>query len=80
MSGYSARVWLAIAEGGRWTRDEVRQVVPNVDSKHLAAALGTMTDAGMLDVDALGRYGVTPDCTIPRGLTLAEVLKATGAA
>jgi hypothetical protein len=76
MKGYTADAWLRIASGGRWSIAEVQQACPGRDPKLIQNAVRSMEAAGMVRRYEDGRkvfYGVTSDCTIPRGLTLADV-------
>lgn len=79
MSGINAQAWLAIASGGKWSRAEVRAEIRSATDKQLDQSLRVMVDNGMLTRFDDGTYGVTHECTIPRGMTVAEVLRATGA-
>lgn len=68
MSTYNARVWLAVAEGGRCTPEEVRRALPSITPKNIEVALSALHGSDMLNRYEDGRYGVTADCVIPRGL------------
>lgn len=79
--GYTASVWTVIAAGGgRWQLAEVQRALPSIAGRHVKLALRTMLGSQALQQFPDGSYGVTGDCKIPRGMTVAEVLKATGAA
>lgn len=80
MTTNAQTIWLKVAEGGKWTLAEIRQAVPTVSEKSVKSALREMANSGALTEyeDSPLRYGVTPDCTVPRGLTLVEVLRAVG--
>jgi hypothetical protein len=77
MSGYTAEAWRTIASGGRWTIAEVQKACHVHHPKLIQNAVMSMATSGMLiryEGERI-QYGVTEDCTIPRGMTLREVLK-----
>lgn len=82
MSGYTAKAWMTIASGGRWTAPEVKKALPKEDPKLIENAIRAMLVSGMVKryEGDHPTYGVTKDCTIPRGVSVAEVFKAMGEA
>jgi hypothetical protein len=80
MSGYNALVWMTVATGGKWTRQEVYKALPSIGPKHINVALTTLARSGSITAYPGDTFGLTHDCTVPRGLSVGEVLKATGAA
>lgn len=82
MSGYTAEAWKTIASGGRWTVPEVQKACVAHNPKMVQNAIRSMVEAGMV-VRYEGkqpRYGITGDCSIPRGMKINEILKLMGAA
>lgn len=79
MSTTVARTWMVIARGGRWTPSEVIKELPSEKPKAVESAVEQMADGGFLTPYDGGTYGVTHDCLVPRGVTVAEVLQVTGA-
>lgn len=79
MSTHSMRVWLTVAEGGgHWTIPEMARAMPTMSAVGIKSSVEQMIANGSLIEYANAEYGVTYDCTIPRGLTVAEVLRAAG--
>jgi hypothetical protein len=82
MSGYTAKAWMTIASGGRWTAPEVKAELPNEDPKLIDNAIRAMLASGMVmryEGDH-PTYGVTWDCTIPRGVSVKQLLQVMGVA
>lgn len=75
---YSADIWKAVATGGRWTQDELRKELPYMDPARIRTGVWQMSRTGNLVKYEDGSYGVTQDCIIPVGVTVEEVLRATG--
>jgi DNA-binding HxlR family transcriptional regulator len=78
MTGCTAKAWLAMASGGRWTFGELRKAVIGPSPKTLENAVRSMVTAGMArryDGETIS-YGITSDCTIPRGMTIEQVMRA----
>lgn len=78
MTSKAGQVWLAIASGGKWTRDEIESAVPGLVGRSVDNALRQLTDGEMVTHYPDGRYGITHDCRIPRGMSVGEVLGAMG--
>jgi hypothetical protein len=80
MSGYTAKAWQTVASGGLWTMGEIRKACSQYDGHLIDNAVRSMVSSGMLvrhEGDS-PRYGVTKDCSVPRGLTLGELMKVLG--
>lgn len=80
MSGYNAMVWKTVATGGKWTRQEVYKALPSIGAKHINGALTTLAQSGSITTYPNDTFGLTHDCTVPRGVSVGEVLQVTGAA
>ena len=78
-AGDTARLWLTVAEGGKWTVAEIDQEL-RAGHRTLQRRLEQMSNAGMLTEYQTEppTWGVTPECTVPRDVTLAEILRAVG--
>jgi hypothetical protein len=73
----NCKVWLLLArEGGYWSMPEIRdhgiELGGNANRR-----LDSMTRNGALKKIEGAKYGVTPECRFPNGLTLKQVLEAT---
>lgn len=75
---YQSEIWKTVGEGGRWKPEEVRQALPSMSAERVKNALWQMVELGHITRFEDGRFGVTHDCTIPLGMTVAEVLEVTG--
>lgn len=73
------QVWLTVAEGGRWTAQEVKERV-KAQPAEIDRALYAMSHGGMLTKfdGAPVKYGVTQDCITPRQTSVSEIFKAMG--
>jgi hypothetical protein len=82
MSGYTAKAWMTIASGGRWTVPEVKKALPREDPKLVENAVRAMLASGMVIryEGTQPTYGVTKECTIPRGVSVKEVFQVMGVA
>lgn len=77
----NAAVWLMmLREGGRWSAAEVGARI-GMDQSQVANNLRAMEQFGTLKRWDRGdkptdrvRFGVTPECTIPRGVTVADIV------
>lgn len=79
MSGINVQVWLKVATGGRWSVTELNEALPQLPAKAVDGSARQLAAAGMLDLhhgDAGLSFGITRDCTVPRGITVAQVLQA----
>ena len=81
-TGIGRRAWLyMLREGGYWTSSELAGVF-NYDEKDMRVCLSGMAKADSLKrkplADAKNRtsFGVTRDCSLPRGLRLQELIDA----
>lgn len=81
MNGETASIWLRVAAEGRCTPTEVARALGKPYSK-TDKVMRQLEAAGMLSVFPTEplQYGVTSDCYVPRGITLAEIDHATGKA
>lgn len=77
----NAAVWLMmLKEGGRWTAAEVGQRLA-IDQTAAASALRAMHEFGTVQkwerspANDRVRFGVTPACKIPRGVTISDVIE-----
>jgi len=73
------RVWMTVAQGGRWTAEEVKKELGAV-GRTVDRALYAMTVGGLLakfDGETV-QYGITEDCITPRMTTVGEMLQAMG--
>lgn len=78
--GFAADLWLFIAANGRTTLEDIRaNFTPEDYSETLRSRVKHLVEYGALHRYAPGIYGVTPACRVPIGLTVAEILEATGA-
>lgn len=84
MAFNNAAVWLMLAgEGGRWTAAEVAARL-GMDQSSVASNLRAMTEFGTMqrwerneaDPASRVRFGVTPDCTVPRGIKVRLINQA----
>ena len=78
MKDATRMVWLAIAESGKCTPDEIRQALPAVPAKVINGRLNNMLGAGMLTRFSDGTVGVTSSNSFPHGLTVREAFAALG--
>ena len=81
MSGFNKQVWMTVAQGGRWTAEEVKKELGAMGRRHVDRALYMMAVGGLLarfDGGERIQYGITPDCLTPRMTTVGEVLQAMG--
>lgn len=60
--------------------DELREALPALGFGRVRAELWRMARIGSVTRYEDGRYGITPDCVIPAGMTMREVLAAAGVA
>jgi hypothetical protein len=66
-------LWIRmLTEGGRWKAKELA----DVGGENYGRALTAMYQVGSVKRFAFGVYGVTLDCKIPVGVTLAELVQA----
>ena len=80
MSGFSKKVWMTVAQGGRWTAEEIKKEL-GITGPHVDRALYAMSAGGLLskfEGDRVLQYGITPDCLTPRMTTVREMLEAMG--
>jgi len=77
--GFNKRVWMAVAEGGRWTAAEI-EAVTGVRGRSMARVLYGMNNGGLLVKfdGAPPKYGITDDCITPRQTSVGELLTAMG--
>lgn len=79
-------IWVLVAQGGWWKPDEVfEQMDPDSDMtrREVVGRLWMMANRD----NSLARrdgpdgpeYAITPECKPPRGVTVADVMKAVGA-
>lgn len=79
MSGYNALVWMKVATGGKWTLPELYRELPSIGQKHINGAVKSMLESGALKHYDGGKFGVVMASTVPRGVTVGDVLACTGA-
>jgi len=79
MSGFNKQVWMTVAQGGRWTAEEVKKELGAV-GRNVDRALYAMTVGGLLAKfeGEQVQYGITEDCITPRMTTVGEMLQAMG--
>lgn len=80
-TGLTGRYWLALLkEGGRLTVAEAEKLVGDGDRVNARVILFGMAESGSLHKYAPGddkraaRFGVTPDCKVPMGVTISDIL------
>ena len=79
MSGFNKQVWMTVAQGGRWTADEIKKEL-GMAGRQVERALYAMSVGGLLskfEGDKV-QYGITQDCLTPRMTTVGEMLQAMG--
>lgn len=73
-NGFSRQLWLhMLREGGRWRAAELRDEIPAYSYPSINTDLRRMTGTGAVVKYEDGRYGVTADCTVPRGVSLEDL-------
>lgn len=80
-TGSTSRVWLALLQaGGRLTATEVAALADDVAPDGIRALLHALSRSGAArkyeDTSPM-RYGVTPACRVPMGVTIGDILAAT---
>jgi hypothetical protein len=79
----NADVWLMmLAEGGRWSAAQVGARI-DMDQTSVASNLRAMASFGCMkryerdpmDRHSRVRFGITPECVVPRGITLTQLLE-----
>jgi len=83
--GFYRAAWLLVAQGGWWTPQEIIERIPlSVEINEAHSLLWCMARRdGFLSVRGERRkpqYAVTPDCHVPRGMTVREVMEAAAGA
>lgn len=79
--GVTKRIWLhMLREGGRWDADEVADLVKGkrpavVKGLNAMATCGSVKKFSKVAGKRV-QFGVTPDCKIANGVTIAEILAA----
>jgi hypothetical protein len=80
-NGFTARAWLhMLREGGRWTAAELCEAVDTRDSDasvYLKAMVAANSCRRHDKTEAKGsrvQFSVGPECTIPRGVTIGDVI------
>lgn len=82
LNGDTARIWLwMMKEGGRHTPIQVAHACELMDTAAANSLLRSMTECGSVmrwQTEGVKgfRYGVTPSCRIPLGLTVRDVMDA----
>jgi predicted transcriptional regulator len=78
-TGASARIWLfLLKEGGRWDAGSIARAIFE-DDMSVHQLTRSMAGAGMLKrferqlPKGKNEYAVTPDCKVPRDVTIAEL-------
>ncbi len=78
MKDATRMVWLAIAESGKCTPDEIRQALPTMPAKIVNGRLNNMLGAGMITRFPDGKVGVLTSNSFPHGLTVRQAFDALG--
>lgn len=80
-TGQTRTLWLRMmAEGGRWAATELADACGESSARKVAQSLNRMGAAGALkrfEKQVKGdrlKFGVTKDCTVPYGITLADLM------
>ena len=78
---YKAAWLLMLRDGGRWKPAEIARLIAPQGNVHVARILSGMVKSGMVrrfvtEGKGQGKYGVTMQCCLPMGVTLAELVEA----
>jgi hypothetical protein len=82
VTGDTARIWLwLLKEGGRHAAVEVANGCELLDTAAAFTLLRSMTEYGsamrwQVEGKRGSRYGVTPGCRVPQGVTVRELMDA----
>jgi hypothetical protein len=86
-TGLFRMVWLhMLAEGGRWTTDEIAEAFPNLNRAHANQVLQRLVGTGALHRYGLPvghprngervKYGITERCFPPQGVSIEDLSRA----